>query len=62
MAPSSWQAVQSGPVRTSKLRPNLGADLAAGEVEDLIQGDVVAVELPGEQSFDPDRLAGTETA
>jgi len=37
---------------------DLGAHVVAGEIEDPVDGDLVAVEHPREQSFDPNREAG----
>lgn len=52
-----------GPVGSGKdvqAQTDLNAYLVVGEVEDPIERDLVAVENPGEQPFDPDGLAFTE--
>lgn len=60
VAPSSWQAVQSGPVRISAPEASCLADCVDGQVQDPGQLDLVPVNDEGDETFQANGLSGTE--
>jgi hypothetical protein len=49
-----------GPSEDLQAEADLGAYLVDGEVEDSVEGDLIAVEHPWKESFDPNNLALTQ--